>query len=197
MTMSEQVIAALEVIRQQQKPINLADRSVVAANLTLLYQVIKASERLLFEAAQEATGRLKEYLTTHLEEERDHDKWLADDLRSAGIDVDALEPIRIAVELAGSQYYLIKHHNPAALLGYMAALEGIPFDINAVNTLEELHGKDLIRTLRYHAVNDQDHKIELFEVIDELNDPEILRNAVNTQMYLNRFAEELQTIGRT
>ena len=61
----------------------------------------------------------------------------------------------------------------------MAALEGIPFDIDAVNTLEELR-QDLIRAHYAIAVNDQDHKIELFEVIDGVHRRKSC--AVNTQM---------------
>lgn len=197
MTPSERVINAIKEVRKQQPLIALSNKGVMLTNLIFMHQVIKASERLLVEAAAEATGRLKDYYTSHLEEEREHEKWLADDLATAGIDVKDITPIRLAVELAGTQYYLIKHHNPASLLGYMAVLEAMPFDLVALERLEQLHGKDLLRCLRFHAIHDQEHKVELLKVIDEINDDDVLRNAVNTQMYLNRFAEELNKMMET
>lgn len=151
-----------------------------------------ASERLLKEAAEEATGRLKEYYVSHLEEEREHELWLADDLKSIGVNVKEIPPIRLATEMAGSQYYLIKHGNPASLLGYMAVLEGFPMPMEIVEALEKLHGKKLLRTARFHAEHDQEHKIELFEVIDEIADTDILRNAIQTQLYINDFVTHLE-----
>lgn len=197
MKLSSRVLDAIDCVRQHQTLNDLGNRAALVTNLVFMYQVIKASERLLVEAANESTGRLKDYYEIHLEEEREHEKWLAEDLATAGIDVNAVAPIRLAVELAGTQYYLIKHHNPASLLGYMAVLEAFPFDVALLEKLEKLHGKELLRCLRYHAINDQYHRVELLQVIDEVDDEEVLRNAVNTQMYLNRFAEELKKMMET
>lgn len=188
---SETVISAVSAIRTKATPVDLSDRSRLITNLVFLYQVIKASERLLVEAAVEATGRLKQYYISHLEEEREHEKWLAEDLLAEGIDVETVPPIRKATEMAGSQYYLIKHVNPACLLGYMAVLEGFPHPVEAVEHLKKLHGDRLTRTLHYHAIHDQDHRKELFQVIDEVAHPDILRNAIQTQIYVNELSELL------
>jgi hypothetical protein len=45
-------------------------------------------------------------------------------------------------------------------------VEGDPTPLKAVELLEKLHGCDLFRFLRYHATNDLDHRVELFELID-------------------------------
>jgi len=188
---SNTVIEEVKRISAKGKRLNLSDKSVLITNLVFMQQVIKASERLLVEAAQEATGRLKEYYVSHLEEEREHEKWLSDDLKSEGIDVDKFPIMRLASEMAGSQYYLIKHDDPACLLGYMAVLEGFPFPLDQLESLERLHGKSLCKTLRFHAENDLEHRKELFRVIDEVASQAILNSAIQTALYINEFAEQL------
>lgn len=188
---SNTVIEEVKKISAKGKRLNLSDKSVLITNLVFLYQVIKASERLLIEAAQESTGRLNEYYVSHLEEEREHEKWLADDLKAEGIDVDKFPIMRLASEMAGSQYYLIKHDDPACLLGYMAVLEGFPFPLDQLESLERLHGKSLCKTLRFHAENDLEHRKELFRVIDEIASPAILNSAIQTALYINEFTEQL------
>jgi hypothetical protein len=167
-------------------------RDAVIANLVFVYQVIIATESLLEEAIEASEHALRDYFVSHLEEERDHQAWLAEDLRSAGIDVAKMPLSQIAVEMAGSQYYLIKHVNPASLLGYMAVLEGFPIALEVVTELESQHGKDLFRTLRYHAEHDIDHSKELFAVINQCADPIILRSALQTATYMNKFTRELR-----
>lgn len=189
---SQQVIDAVTAIREKSKLINLADINILITNLAFMHQVITASERLLIEASREATGELKAYYISHREEERGHEAWLADDLKTAGVYVKELPLMQKAVELAGSQYYLIKHVNPACLLGYMAVLEGFPFPLDLVDKLEVLHGAPILKTLRYHAVNDIEHRKELFKMIDKFACPEILANAMQTAIYINEFAEALQ-----
>ena len=71
--------------------------------------------------------------------------------------------------MAGSQYYLIYHVDPAALLGYMAALECFPMPLEQVEALERAHGADLCRTLRYHAAHDIEHGSGVLEQIDKLD----------------------------
>ena len=172
--------------------VNLHNRNVMISNLLFMYQVIVASETLMEQAADATDNTiLRGYLRSHLAEEQDHATWLRSDLLTVGIDPAQEELIRAAVELVGTQYYLIQHCNPAALLGYMAVLEGFPFPLDALEQLEAMHGKDLLRCLRYHAVHDQDHKVELFKVIDELDDPDILQNAIRTQYLLNQAFSQL------
>ena len=186
MRSSEKVIQAVTELRKQAPQFDLADKGCMVANLVFMYQVIVASEDLMELALRKSQGPvLHKYLDDHLPEEHDHATWLRSDLLTIGIDPEKSKLIRSAAELVGTQYYLIQHRNPNALLGYMAVLEGFPFDVELLEQLEEVHGKDLLRCLRYHAVHDQEHKIELFRVIDELNDPDILQNAVRTQMLLN------------
>jgi hypothetical protein len=82
---------------------------------------------------------------------------------------------------------MIKHVHPAALLGHMAALEFDPVPLAMVEHLEALHGKHIMRCVRYHAEHDLDHQQELAAVIDkapsELHSL-ILESAVHTARLL-------------
>lgn len=159
-------------------------------NLVFMHQLMVASERLLKEAADETSGDLKDYYLQHLEEERGHSSWLSHDLRSAGVYTDTLPPLRQAVVIAGSQYYLIKHVHAASLLGYMAVLEGNPPAMEFVEQMEQLHGKPLCRTLRYHAQHDLEHRKALFSMIDASGHPSIMANAIQTASDLSHAMEE-------
>ena len=186
--MSERIVADVGELRRQSPVVDLSDRNMIILNLVWIYQVIVASENLMAVALEEAPAAAKvfrNYMTSHLEEERHHANWLNDDLVTAGIDVTALPLHRSAVELAGSQYYLIHHISPAAVLGYMAVLEGFPLPLELLERLESIHGKDMLRCLRYHAENDLEHRKELFSVIDQINDPVIYDNAIRTQLLMN------------
>jgi hypothetical protein len=190
---SREVISAAKNVQATAKPIDLQDIYVVLANLVFVHQVIVASEPLMEDALKVSDGKLHAYLTSHIEEERGHAAWLAVDLLTHGIDVAKIQKFRSAAAMAGSQYYLIKHQSPYALLGYMAVLEGFPVSIESVEALEGTHGKELFRTLRYHAEHDLDHRKDLFAFIDENPRPEIMQSAVETAKYMNELSEDLQS----
>jgi len=186
--MSERIIADVEELRKEAPLLELSNKTVLIHNLIWMYQVIVASENLMElarDAAPEASRVFHKYMRTHLEEERGHAKWLADDLATLGVDVRYMPLNRSAVELVGTQYYLINHVSPAAILGYMAVLEGFPFPLDVLEQLEAIHGVEPLRCLRYHAENDIEHRKELFKVIDHINDPSIHSNALRTQQLLN------------
>jgi Iron-containing redox enzyme len=170
-----------------------ASKEAILANLAFTQQVITASEGLMEDAIALSSGALKAYFMEHLEEERGHAKWLADDLKTAGIDMHKVPKIRRAVEMAGAQYYLIKHVSPLSLLGYMAVLEGFPIALETVADMEAKHGPDLLRTLRYHAEHDLEHRKELFSMIDQNPCEEIMQSAMLTANYINELSEDLRS----
>lgn len=185
MRASERIIQDVRELQRQSPLLDLTNPQVFIKNLVWLYQIMSASENLMVVAAKESSGRLKRYLHEHLSEEADHAKWLAEDLATVGVSAPAQPLMRSAVELAGTQYYLIHHVSPACLLGYMAVLEGFPFPVSVCDELEQLYGKSLLRCLRYHAENDLEHRKELFRVIDEVDNPLVYQNAIRTQYLIN------------
>lgn len=194
MSQSEQLLAVLRDVRGQYPAVDLTKPRAFLRNLVFLHNVITASEHMLEVAAKCAQGHLREYFAAHLEEERRHEAWLADDLESVGVDVSALPISPEAVAMAGSQYYLIFHVDPGALLGYMAVLECFPLSDEQIALLESAHGKKLCRTLRYHATHDVDHGADLLAVIDKLPAQRfqlVLENAVQTALYIGAAAAKL------
>jgi hypothetical protein len=173
--------------------IDLADRKSMLLNLIFVYQVARTSETILREAAACTNGALHDYYKAHLQEEIGHENWLEADLKTAGIDVKTMPLFKKAIEMAGSQYYLLKHFSKYCLLGYMLVVEGFPLPMNYVDDLEKIHGKDVLRTVRYHSVNDLEHRQDLFDMIDQHMKPEILQSAIQTAQYFNEFINELNS----
>lgn len=166
-----------------------------------MHQVIAASENLLRTAIDACDGSdfsnlLSAYYQDHLAEELGHEQWLAEDLATVGIDVKAMPLSLKAVEMAGTQYYLIHHVHPVCLLGYMAVLEGNPIPLERVAELEATHGKALFRTLRYHAEHDIGHAKDLNEMIDKVPEnlmQHVINSANQTKYYLTEAAKEWRT----
>lgn len=154
--------------------------------LMAMHHVIRASVPLMTEAAaalrrqpaaRSETARANEliaaYLDRHVLEEAHHDDWALEDLERLGLAREAVlaaHPYPAAAELAGTQYYYIRHHDPAAVLGYIAQLEGYPPDERALLGAAERTGLPVtaFRTMRKHAHLDPHHRRDLDRVLDEL-----------------------------
>lgn len=166
-------------------------------NLIFVYHTIVASENLLRVAiAQTVDPHLKAYFERHLEEERDHAKWLAEDLQCVNIEVGETEPPLISVQMAGSIYYLIYHAQPSALLGYMRVLESWPMDKARFARMAEAYPKGLLRTLNHHIDHDPDHLEDLLAVIALVPEHAKLIDDVSvmTRNYLKQAASQLATL---
>lgn len=190
MRYSDKVISRINHIRSQSQNIDYSCRDVVIGNLVFMQHVIRATEGLLQCAIDHSEGSLHEYYKNHAEEERGHDKWMAQDLK-----MYMSSPIsREAIEMAGSQYYMIKHIDSHALLGYMAVMEGYPLDLEVLSCLEDMHGKELFKTMRYHAEHDLEHRKELFETIDKHPHESIMQSAEITAYQMNELTARLKTL---
>ncbi len=153
--------------RARQVPMNLSDKDQFKACLALVYRLIIASEPLLVLASARSEGSLSEYFLDHLREERGHAGMLKADLLTLGF--QEIPHSLPAASIAGSQYYLINHEDPAYLLGYMAVLEGSSMSLSDVDALGKLHGQDSVRTLRLHCEKDPGHFDELVKIIESLD----------------------------
>jgi len=157
------------------------DRLAVAF-LILMHQLVRASVPLMEVARRVADERAESdpvcrgialYMTRHIEEERDHDRWLLDDLEAAAIERETvlqMVPSPTVASLVGAQYYWIHHHHPVALLGYIRLLEGNPPSADHVERLKELTHlpDDAFRTYRLHGELDPLHLREFDEMLDAL-----------------------------
>ncbi len=182
----------LEEIDRYPLPIlDFSNKRIFIGNLLFIYACMIASEDLIEEALKhELPEHLRAYYEQHLIEEHNHALWLKDDLSSFGV-TPTLD--WNAAQIVGTQYYLIKHVDPKALLGYMAALECRPASIENVEYLEGLYGTEVMRCMRYHAVHDKDHKEDLLALIDTFDDKSvIIRNAVLTAQVIGNTLNFLQ-----
>jgi hypothetical protein len=148
--------------------------------LVLFHQIIRASVPLM-AAALEASrlsgdpvcSRLAPYFAAHIEEERDHDTWLLEDLESCGwprSSVWSRTPPAAVANFVGAQYYWVRHHHPCALLGYIAVLEGAPptpAHLAAIQAATKLPER-LFRTYRKHAELDPKHQADFDRFLDDL-----------------------------
>ncbi|HEX2572810.1 MAG TPA: iron-containing redox enzyme family protein [Polyangia bacterium] len=149
--------------------------------LVQVHQMIRASVPLMETARRCAAARADDpvcaalvgYLDEHIEEERDHDLWVLEDLEVLGVPrSEALSriPAPCVAALVGAQYYWIQHHHPVALLGYIASLEDRPASAAFLADLQARTGfpEAAFRTLRKHGQLDPGHREALDRFFDHL-----------------------------
>lgn len=170
-SLSRTMLSRIQDAKRSARHFDARCAATLVDNLVFMHDAVVATEQLLLEAADAAAAgngrydaRLAAYYREHLAEERDHVAWLRRDLDSFGVALG--RPDALAAAMVGTQYYLLKHVHAASLLGYMMVVEGDPTPLAAVDVLERLHGKALLRFLRYHAANDLQHREALFELVD-------------------------------
>jgi Iron-containing redox enzyme len=142
-----------------------------------------------------------DYLDVHIEEERNHDDWLLDDLEVLGVSrAQALArvPSPTVASLAGSQYYWTLHYHPVALLGYFAFMEGFPPQPQLIQELIERtgHPEAAFRTFVLHGEFDPGHREELDRTIDTLPVTDDQENvlglsAMSTAILVSRSLQEV------
>jgi len=181
-----------------------------------LYGMIVASAPLLRHAALEAerlaasdrlASQLAPYLHEHAAEEQGHEEWVLDDLFSLGFDrhqVCARLPYTSVSALVGSQYYLARHVQPVAILGYLAVVENPPSPeyLEGVAVRTGLPVESMSALLR-HAHLDKKHVADFDKMLDSLSLTTKQRDvmtasAIATVSYLEAFFEDvLEHFGRS
>ncbi|MFF0390895.1 iron-containing redox enzyme family protein [Kitasatospora sp. NPDC004615] len=171
-----------------------AMHALTVASVPLLERAAAACARL----DEEWAPRLAAYFAVHAEEERGHDAWLLADLVAAGEQQEPPLPPPLVVELAGAQYYRIEHRHPAALLGYLAVLEGHAPSPALAGVLAARTGlpEAAFRTVREHAALDAGHLAEVRRQLDRLEltaaqQTEVAVSALHTAGILARLFHQL------
>jgi hypothetical protein len=173
----------------------------VRATLPLMEAAVRVAARDRHTDA--VCGALCEYLPEHIEEEREHEEWLLQDLEVLGLrrqDVLGRIPMPAVAAMVGAQYYWIFHVHPVALLGFFAVLEGHPPTLGHLAEIERRTGlpSDAFRMLRHHAELDVVHADELFSRLDALPLSRQLvelvgTSALHTMAMLTSFFGDLTT----
>jgi pyrroloquinoline quinone (PQQ) biosynthesis protein C len=150
--------------------------------LFTVYCICRSTVPLLQTAAECARARprsdrlaapLARYYASHAAEELHHDEWMLEDMVAFGMnraEILARMPTPAIASLIGSQYYWMFRAHPAALLGYLAVLEGYP---PSAGHLQEVQAKlrlppETFCTLLKHADLDPRHRDDLNEQLDQL-----------------------------
>jgi Iron-containing redox enzyme len=178
--------------------------------LFMMHSIIRSSVALMGAAAERArslgggdavAAELAEYYARHAREEMHHDDWLLEDMVAIGMDraaVRARLPGPTAASLVGAQYYWVLHVHPAALLGYLAVLEGFPpseVELARIRARNHLPPAGF-RTMVKHARLDPHHRDELDRTIDRLPLRDELAglvgmSALHTIEHIGRAFEEI------
>ncbi len=144
-----------------------------------LHTTIRASVPLMTAAAEACEARpgdtvaqhFAAYLREHIEEERNHEEWVVEDLSLLGVPreqvVDQI-PGPHAAALVGAQYYWVRHAHPIALLGYLAVLEWSFPDPDSFARVAKRTGLPFaaFRTFHSHALLDQHHRADMEALVD-------------------------------
>ncbi len=132
-----------------------------------------ARDRALTLPNDSVAAQTAAYLEMHIDEEKDHDQWLLDDIATLGIsaeDVASTTPLPSVVSLLGAQYFWMLHIHPVTVFGYLIVLEGYP---PLVEQLEEIRIRTglpatAFRCLKSHAEDDPDHIAALNRTLDSM-----------------------------
>ncbi len=144
---------------------------VMRGGIAIMRLALQRSRELAHADAVAAT--LGEYLAEHIEEEKDHDSWLLEDIAACGIGPDQvfsrITSPPVAALLVAQTLWILQEH-PVAVLGYLAAVEGDPPSHEHLNQIRRRSGypEEAFRCLREHADADVVHQAELRSVIDSV-----------------------------
>ena len=132
-----------------------------------------ARDRALSLPNDSVANKTAAYLEVHIEEEKDHDQWLLNDIESLGIDPnDVLNatPLPTVVSLLGAQYFWMFHAHPVAIFGYLIVLEGYPPLVHQLEQIRQNTGlpASAFRCLKSHAEDDPDHIDTLNRTLDNM-----------------------------
>jgi hypothetical protein len=113
-------------------------------------------------------------LMEHCREESGHDALALNDIQRMGFSVDQLAPLPETTALYRAQYYALEYGLPVSHFGYSFCFEGYACRRAGQirKAVEAAHGKGTATFLAVHAVVDQDHFAEAFQVLDKLSPAE-------------------------
>jgi hypothetical protein len=175
---------------------NGASRGLYIDFLTQAYHHVKHTFRLLALAASRTSDeRYQDALVEYMEEERGHEKWILDDIRTVGGTPDAVRtgtpgaPCQIMV---GYAYYAIEHISPYAFLGSVHVLEGMSVMLadKLADALKNSLGQDSdagFTYLRTHGSLDTDHVAFFRTLVDGFDDPAIQRIIIDSARIFYRL----------
>lgn len=162
------------------------------------YHHVRHTCPLLATAAARCDERDSDYLAAlldYIEEERGHEAWILNDIRTLGGDAEAIRngqgdlPCRLMVAYA---YYAVEHISPYALLGMVHVLEGmsaalasaVAARLQAALGVSQAGGFSYLQS---HGTLDQDHVAFFRDLVNGIDDSEAQQAIVDTAKVIYRL----------
>jgi pyrroloquinoline quinone (PQQ) biosynthesis protein C len=184
---------------------NGASRSLYVDFLTEAYHHVKHTFPLLALAASKTSDeRYQNALVEYMKEERGHEKWILDDIRTVGGNEDTVRtgtagmPCQIMV---GYAYYAVEHISPYAFLGSVHVLEGMSVLLadklaDAMKTSLGLQSDAGFTYLRTHGSLDTDHVAFFRELVDGFDVPATQSIIINNaKIFYRLYGAIFQDLG--
>ena len=182
-----------------------ASRGLYREFLVQAYHHVKHTFPLLALAASRTTDeRYQDALVEYMREERGHEKWILDDLRAVGGDVEATRngsprlPCRIMV---GYAYDVVERVSPYALLGSVHVLEGMSVLLadrlaDALQSSFAANGGVGFSYLRSHGSLDKSH-VDFFKALVDGFDDEATRALIvdQTRVFYRLYGDIFRDLG--
>lgn len=151
-----------------------SNKLAYAEYLAQTYYYVSHSTRLLAAAAarfSQADQAFHRRFLKHTDEENSHELLALRDLQKLGYKLEDFPELPQTRTFYEIQYYKIEHCDPAALLGYILALETLAGrELQETKSkLLDFYGKDCVKFIQVHADEDPDHIQKALEVVDALS----------------------------
>ncbi|WP_414461535.1 TenA family transcriptional regulator [Hyphomicrobium sp. DY-1] len=155
-----------------------ASRELYVDFLTQAYHHVKHTFPLLaFASARTHDETYQDALVEYMEEERGHEKWILDDIRAFGGDVEAVRcgaPGQACQIMVGYTYYAVEWISPYAMLGSVHVLEGMSTMLadkaaDAIQRSLAPPDKSGFSYLRSHGALDIQHVAFFKSLVDEIS----------------------------
>lgn len=136
---------------------------------------VNYSTRLLAASASRfllSQNKLHLRFATHMGEERSHELLCIRDLQHLGKNIANFEELPSTLALYSSQFYLIEHHDPSALLGYILFLEAMASTTGkrVFERVLKAYGTESCRFWKVHAEEDVDHVADAVKQLGQLSE---------------------------
>jgi len=166
--------------------------------LAQTYYYIRHSTRLLAASAsrfsQEDQAMHKRFMK-HSDEENSHELLAVRDLQKLGYRMEDFRELPQTRSFYEVQYYKIEHSDPAALLGYILALEVTATHLAPIEKkLSGLYGKECVKLIQVHSDEDPDHVEKALKSISALKDERVNEIQINIEQSAILYAQMIDAV---
>lgn len=166
--------------------------------LAQTYYYIRHSTRLLAASAarfsQEDQAMHKRFMK-HSDEENSHELLAVRDLQKLGFKMQDFRELPQTRAFYEVQYYKIEHCDPAALLGYILALEVTATHLAPIQKkLTGLYGKECVKLIQVHSDEDPDHVEKALKSIAALKPERVNEIEINIEQSAILYAGMIEAV---